>query len=79
MNLSAHSIEVPTKAIVGKVALANWVMPVVLLMATLGGSAHSPQNGWILEEMNLHGLEEWHDAKREQARELLLKWEHLFA
>ena len=33
-NLSAHSIEVPTKTTVGKVTLANQVPPVVLLMET---------------------------------------------
>ena len=28
--------------------------------------------------MNLQGLEEWPEAEQEQARELQLKWEHLF-
>ena len=29
--------------------------------------------------MGLGGLKEWPELKQEQARELLLKWEHLFA
>ena len=29
--------------------------------------------------MNLKGLEKWPEAEPEQARQLLLKWEHLFA
>ena len=78
-NLSAHPIEVPTKAIVDKVAPANQVPPVVLLMETSGSSACGPQKGWILEELNLMGLDEWPKAEQEQARQLLLKWEHLFA
>ena len=64
-NLSAHPIEVPAKMTVGKVALANWIPPVVLPMETSGSSTHGPQKGWILEE--------WSEAEQEQARELLLK------
>ena len=71
--MSAHPIEVSTKAIVGKVAPANQVLPVVLWMETSEGSACGPQKGWILEALNLQGLEEWPEAKQEQARELLLK------
>ena len=78
-DLSAHSIEVPTKVIVGKAALANHVLPVVLPMETPRESTYNPQKGWILEKLNLQGLEEWHEAEQEQARELLLKWEHLLA
>ena len=78
-NLSAQPIEVPTKAIVGKVAPANQVPAVVLLMETLGGSVHGIQKGWILEALNLQSLEEWSEAEQVQARELLIKWKHLFA
>ena len=78
-NLSACSIEVPTKAVTGKVTAGNQVLPVVLPMETLGGSTCSPQIGWILEELNLYGLGEGPEAEQEKARELLLKWEHMFA
>ena len=64
-NLSVHAIEVPTKAIVGKVTPANWVPPMVLLMETSEGSTHNPQKGWILEELNLQGLEEWPKVEQE--------------
>ena len=37
-----------------------------------------PQKGWIQGELNLQGLEEWSEAEQKQARQLLLKWEHLF-
>ena len=37
-----------------------------------------PQPPERMEELNLHGLEEWPEVEQEQARELLLKWEHLF-
>ena len=78
-NLSAHAIEVPTKVIVSKIILANEIPPVVLLMRTLQESACCPQKGWILEELNLQGLEKWPEVEQEQARKLLLKWEQLFA
>ena len=34
--------------------------------------------GWVLEALDLQGLTEWPESQQEQARELLLKWEHLF-
>ena len=71
--MSAHSIEVPTKAIVGKAAPANQVLLVVLWMENSGGSVCGPQKGWILEALNFQGLEEWPEEEQEQARELLLK------
>ena len=43
------------------------------------GSTHGPQKGWVLEALNLQALEEWSEAEKVQAREILLKWEHLFA
>ena len=72
-------MEVPARAIVVKVTPANQVLWAVLPTETPGQSVHGPQKGWILEELNLQGLEEWSQAKQEQARELLLKWKHLFA
>ena len=62
-------MKVPAKVIVGKVAPANQVLPVVLLTETSGESAHCPQKGWILEELNPQGLEEWPEVEQEQARE----------
>ena len=48
-------------------------------METSGGSICGPQKGWNLEALNLQDLEEWPEGEQEQARELLLKWEYLFA
>ena len=76
--MSACPIGVPAKAIVGKVTPDNWVLPVVLPTETLGVATCNPQKGWILDALNLQGLEEWPEAEQEQARQLLLKWEHLF-
>ena len=64
---------------VGKVALANWVPPVVLPMDTSGESTCGLWEDWILEEFNPQGLEEWSKEEQDQARKLLVKWEHLFA
>ena len=65
-NLSAHSIEIPTRTVVGQVVPANQILLVVLLTGT------SEQT------LDLQGLREWPDLEQEQAWELLLKWEHLF-
>ena len=35
--------------------------------------------GWVLEALDLQGLKEWPASEQKQARELLLKWEDLFA
>ena len=72
-NLSGHSIEVPPKQIVGKVTLGQ---PGTTNGPPGGdpvGSTHGPQKGWILDEMNLQGLEEWPEVEQEQVRELLLR------
>ena len=34
--------------------------------------------GWVLEALDLQGLKEWPESEQKQARELLLKWEHMF-
>ena len=34
--------------------------------------------GWVLEALDLQGLTEWPKSEQKLARELLLKWEHLF-
>ena len=78
-NLDAHSIEIPAKTVVGKVAPANQVPLLVLLTRSSEESNSKPQEGWVLEALDLQGLREWPKPKQEQARELLLKWEHLFA
>ena len=51
----------------------------VLPTEASGGFSHGLQKGWILETLNLQGLVEWPKVEQEQARKLLLKWEHLFA
>ena len=78
-NLGAHPIVVPTKVIIGKVVPANQVPLVTLLTGTLGGSVSGLQEDWILDELNLQGLEDWPKDEQRQARELLTRWEHLFA
>ena len=41
-------------------------------------TSNKASKGWILEALDLHGLTEWPESEQKQARELLLKWEHLF-
>ena len=76
--LSAHTTEIPTKAMVGQVTPANQVPLVVHLTRTTEETSNKASKGWVLEALDLQGLTEWPEAEQEQARELLLKWEHLF-
>ena len=78
-NLSAHIMEIPTKALVGQVVTANQVLLVVHPTGTSKEPNPKPHKGWVLEALDLQGLQEWPELKQKQARELLLKWEHLFA
>ena len=68
-NLGTHSIEIPMKTVVGQVVPANQVPLVVLLTRTSEESNSKPKNGWILEALDLQGLEEWPEPEQEQARE----------
>ena len=78
-NLSALSNKIPTKIVLGRVMPANQVPLVVLPTGTSEKSNSNPQKGRVLEALDLQSLREWPKPEKEQARELLLKWEHLFA
>ena len=77
-NMSAHAMEIPAKMVVGQVIPANQVPLVVHLTRTAKEATINPPKGWVLEALDLQGLKEWPESEQEQARELLLKWEHLF-
>ena len=77
-NMSAHAVEVPARAVVGQVIPADQVPPVVHLTRITKETATKTPKGWVLEALDLQGLKEWPESEQEQARELLLKWEHLF-
>ena len=78
-NLSTHTLEIPAKAMVGQVVPANQVAPVVHPTRTTKESHNKSQKGWVLEALELQGLQDWPESEQKQARELLFKWEHLFA
>ena len=78
-NLSARAVEIPAKTVVGQVIPANQVPLVVHPTRTTKEATVNPPKGWVLEALDLQGLKEWPELEQEQARELLLKWEHLFA
>ena len=77
-NMSTHAMEIPTKMVVGQVIPANQVPLVVHPTRTTKEAAINPPKGWVLEALDLQGLKEWPESEQEQARELLLRWEHLF-
>ena len=64
---------------VGQVTPANQVPPVVHPTRTAAETGTKPQKGWVLEALDHQGLQDWPKSEQGQARELLLKWEHLFA
>ena len=78
-NMSAHAVEIPAKTVVDQVILANQIPPVIHLTRTAKETATKTCKGWVLEALDLQGLKEWPESEQKQARELLLKWEHLFA
>ena len=78
-NLSAHTVEIPTRAMVGQVVPANQVLPLVHPTRNTKETHNKSQKGWVLEALDLQGLNEWPKPEQKQARELLLKREHLFA
>ena len=78
-NLSTPTTDIPTKAVVAQVVPANQVPPVAHPTRTTEETHNKSPKGWVLEALDLQGLKEWHESEQKQARELLLKWEHLFA
>ena len=77
-NLSACAMEVPTKTVIGQIVPANQVPPVVHPTGTAAETKYPAQKGWVLEALDLQGLKEYHESEQKWARELLLKWEHVF-
>ena len=78
-NLSALAMEVPAKMVIGQIVPANQAPLVVHPTRTATETKHPAQKGWVLEALDLQGFKEWPESEQKQARELLLKWEHLFA
>ena len=72
-------MEIPAKTVVGQVTPANQVPPVVHPTRTATETGTKLQKGWVLEALDLQGLQDWPKSEQEQARKLLLNWEHLFA
>ena len=77
-NLSAHAMEIPAKTVVGQVIPANQLPLVVHPTRTAKETTNKASKEWVLEALDLQGLKEWPESEQKRARELLLKWEHLF-
>ena len=63
-NLSACSVEIPTKVVDRQVMPANQVPLVVHPEETLGVHLQ-PLKGWLMEALDLQGLAEWPLAEQE--------------
>ena len=68
-----------TKMVIWQIVSANQVPLVVHPTRTATETKYPAQKGWVLKALDLQGLKEWPESEQKQARELLLKWEHLFA
>ena len=77
-NLSTHAMEIPAKTVVGQGIPANQIPLVVHPTRTTKETVTKTPKGWVLEALDLQGLKEWPESEQKWARELLLKWEHLF-
>ena len=77
--LSTCAVEIPTKTMVGWVASANQIPLVVHPTRTAKETNTQASKGSVLEALDLQGITKWLESEQEWARELLLKWEHLFA
>ena len=77
-NLSTHAVDVAAKMVIRQVVPANQVCPVVHPTRTAPETKYPAQKGWVLEALDLQGLKEWTESEQKKARELLLRWEHLF-
>ena len=78
-NMSASAMQIPAKTVVGQVIPAKQVPAVDHPTRTTEEATINTPKGWVLEALDLQGLKEWPESEQKQARELLLKWEHLFA
>ena len=67
-NLSAHPIESLPRPLLARSLLVIQVPGVVLLMEASRGPACGPPKGWILEALNLWGLEELPKVEHEWDR-----------
>ena len=77
-NMGSCAMEVPAKTVVGQVIPTNQVPPVVHPTRTTAETNTKVPKGWVLEALDLQGLKDWPESEQKQARELLLKWGHLF-
>ena len=77
-NMSSCAVEIPAKIVVGQIIPTNQVPLVVHLTRTTAETNTKSPKGWVLEALDLRGLQEWPESEQKQARELLLKWERLF-
>ena len=62
-NLRTHTIEIPTKAVVGQVIPANQVPPIVHPTRTIKESNNKLHEGRVLEALYLQGLKEWPESE----------------
>ena len=58
-SMSSRAVEIPAKTVVGQVAPANQVPPVVHPTKTATETGTKSHKGWVLEALDLWGLQDW--------------------
>ena len=91
-NVSAKAVTIPAKTIIGEVSAANKIPDI--LLPKPGFSEREQEQGstnqnaaekdkddgqWLLDELDLKGLDKWSDSQKKQAIDLLKKNSHIFA
>ena len=71
-NMSSCTVKILAKTVVGQVMPTNQVPPVVHPTRTAAETGTKSCKGWVLEALDLQGLQDWPESEQEQARELLL-------
>ena len=71
-NISAKAITIPSRVVVGRLQQARvWslmISPPKLIRVPTGGKGGS----WVLDQLNLEGLESWTGEQQQLAKDLLV-------
>ena len=67
-NIPAKKITIPTKAVICQVQLANMVPKVHAPIGQVSSKSNQEDDGsWILEQLDMGGLEQWTDEQQHAA------------
>ena len=77
-NISAKAITIPSRVVVGKLQQARMV-PDDRTSKFKQGPAGGKEGSWILDQLNLDGLENWTGEQQQSAKDLLVDSADVFS